>query len=296
MEERIELLSPRILDRHRPVVREVETIDDELDVGLGWHYLLDIPWVISQIDLNSETRVLAAGALRGVLQWYLAKRGVDVISVDRTSRKHIPLRFRNWCHVTGYEDQSMGSPLVANYREILDGKPGDATRPEKVARTGRHLLENLRSPKYDGTVEMYNADLLNLDEVPSNAVDAVVSVSALEHNEPDTLREIVSELERVVRPGGKIVATLVAAPESNWWHDPSSAMCYTDDSLRDVFGLDDDCPSNYDDYEELFAELEGCEELQEKLDEFYYQCGDNGMPWGEWNPEYLPVGVVSEVS
>jgi hypothetical protein len=32
-------------------------------------------------------------------------------------------------------------------------------------------------------------------------------------------------------------------------------------------------------------------ELKNNLASFYFKSGENGMPWGEWNPEYQPVGV-----
>ena len=27
------------------------------------------------------------------------------------------------------------------------------------------------------------------------------------------------------------------------------------------------------------------------LADFYFRSGDNGMPWGNWDPQYMPVGV-----
>jgi len=34
-----------------------------------------------------------------------------------------------------------------------------------------------------------------------------------------------------------------------------------------------------------------CQELRDHLAEFYFLSGDNGMPWGKWDPQYQPVGV-----
>ncbi len=50
-------------------------------------------------------------------------------------------------------------------------------------------------------------------------------------------------------------------------------------------------PSNYDCYDELFEALRGCSELHDNLADSYFKSGNNGMPWGIWDPQYQPVGV-----
>ena len=31
--------------------------------------------------------------------------------------------------------------------------------------------------------------------------------------------------------------------------------------------------------------------VRDNLARFYFQSGDNGMPWGKWDPQYQSVGV-----
>ena len=57
------------------------------------------------------------------------------------------------------------------------------------------------------------------------------------------------------------------------------------------FGLGPSVESNYDRYDELHTRLRNCAELRMGLADFYYQSAENGMPWGWWDPQYLPVGV-----
>ena len=45
------------------------------------------------------------------------------------------------------------------------------------------------------------------------------------------------------------------------------------------------------DHDELLNSLKSSTELREKLAQIYFQSGDNGMPWGKWDPQYQPVGV-----
>jgi len=131
-----------------------------------------------------------------------------------------------------------------------------------------------------------------MPDILDASLDAVVSVSALEHNRPDDLRGIVKDLMRVIKPGGKLVATLGAAKGQDWFHEPSKGWCYTEGTVRDIFELSNVCPSNYNRYDELFAALKNCAELRGNLADFYFKSGNNGMPWGIWKPQCQPVGVV----
>jgi SAM-dependent methyltransferase len=140
-------------------------------------------------------------------------------------------------------------------------------------------------------VAIYNQDLAQLVDLPDNSLDAVVAVSALEHNSQESLPGVVSELMRVLKPGGALLATLNAARDRDWWHEPSKGWCYTEPSLRRLFSLPPHASSNYAQYAELFADLVGCAELRDNLAAFYFRSGENGMPWGKWDPQYLPVGV-----
>ena len=131
-----------------------------------------------------------------------------------------------------------------------------------------------------------------MPDLRDNSVDGVVSISALEHNSLDQLRACVAELERVLKPGGRLVATLAAAKDRDWLHEPSVGWCYTEATLRDVFNLGNDAPSNYGSYDELLERLRNCAELRDSLADFYFRSGSNGMPWGMWDPKYQPVGIV----
>jgi len=138
---------------------------------------------------------------------------------------------------------------------------------------------------------IYNQDLKTLTHIEDSSIDAVVAVSALEHNTPDGLREVVKELIRVLKPGGKLLATLGAAKDEDWFHEPSKGWNYTEATMRDIFELDKTISTNYAQHDQLLAVLRDCAELRDNLAGFYKRSGDNGMPWGKWDPQYVPVGV-----
>lgn len=283
MPETIEILSVDLLDQHRPLVERLRALARSLGLEFGWHYLLDLTWIISHLGAVQGRRIMDAGAGTGVLQWHLAEEGAQVLSVDRASRADLPLRFRCRFRVKGLRPQDLGGigELILH----------SVDNPGRLARLVRDLPVLAMRRRAAGSVTIYHQDLRSLVDIPSESLDAVVAVSALEHNSPQELASVVAELLRVLKPGGLLLATLGAARDRDWFHEPSQGWCYTEASLRKIFGLPADTPTNYSHYDELMAALRDCAELRDHLASFYFRSGDNGMPWGRWDPQYQPVGV-----
>ena len=286
-QEKIEIPSVDLLYQQRPLVTELKNLARSLRLELGWHYLLDWTWIISQLGSVKGKKILDAGAGTGLLQWYLALQGAEVLSVDRLSRASLPLRFRARFQVQGLRPEDL-LPLNKQLQQDWERKE---KLPAKLSRQGREVLSLAQIGNRSGKVSIYNQDLKTLTDVPSNSMDAVVAVSALEHNEPDGLVAVVKELMRVLKPGAPLLATLAASGEQDWWHAPSSAWCYSAASLRRIFELPSETPDNYADHAELFEKLVNNIELRNGLAKFYFKSGENGMPWGKWDPRYQPVGV-----
>ncbi len=288
--EKIEILPISLLDQCRPQVEQLKQLASSLGIGMGWHYLLDWAWILSQLEHISGLHVLDAGAGEGLLQWYLAGQGAHVMSVDRSSRAGLSLRYRARYPVNGLRPEDLSSPLDV-YRRNIRQAAGMSGKSLSFLRGAAGLLKIALPKDIPGTVTIYNQDLQSMPLIPDNSVDAVVAVSALEHNSPDGLALVVDELMRVLKPGGLLLATLGAARSEDWFHEPSKGWCYTDTSLRRLFRLSDEAPSNYAEYDLSLAGLRDCAELRDGLADFYFHSGDNGMPWGKWDPQYQPVGV-----
>ena len=287
-EEKIELLSVDLLDRHRSQVIELRKLARSLGLDFGWHYLLDLTWILGELGSIPGQRIMDAGAGTGVLQWYLAQQGAEVISVDRLSRAALPLRFRARFRVSGMRHHDLFPPPVA----LRAHWGGNIRWRAKVSAQARDMVGMAHLRRGSGRVIIYNQDLSHLPDLADNSLDAVVAVSALEHNQPQALEQVVAELIRVLKPGGKLIASLTAGRDQDWWHTPSSGWCYSDASLRRLFHLPPSTRSNYAHYDRILAEFRDCAELRDNLAHFYFQSANNGMPLGKWDPQYVPVGVV----
>ncbi|RCK72171.1 MAG: hypothetical protein ANABAC_2152 [Anaerolineae bacterium] len=312
--DKIEILAVDLLDQHRPLVEELKATARQLQLEFGWHYLLDLAWILSHLGEVSGKVILDAGAGTGVLQWFLAAHGAVVLSVDRSNRADLPWRFRRWTRVKGLRQTDLNPPLYAlvnawrrndslrtrlgSIKQMMSGC-WKSTPPASLSKPARRnalppspFIQAEGNGRHHGSVWIYNQDLAHLTDIPDNSLDAVAALSALEHNPPDQLPVVVSELMRVLKPGGLLLATLGAAQESDWFHQPSQGWCYTETTLRRAFDLAPETPSNYNRYAELMERLRECAELRDNLASFYFRSGDNGMPWGVWEPQYQSVGVL----
>lgn len=294
--DRIEILSVSLLDEHRPTVESLHSMATELRTGFGWHYLLDLTWASEILKPAHGQYVLDAGAGLGIMQWWLAAQGVNVLSVDRRSRASLDWHFRSWCRVTGLRTEDLGPAKPLTLVDFLPPSryPLDLPRwPGKLRDTFKRIRHaNPSPPRERGSVTIYNQDLATMNDIPDGSLDAIVSISALEHNTLEGLCEVVTELMRVLKSGGILIATLGAARDSDWFHDPSRGWCLTENTLRRLFDLPEGCPSNYYQYDSLFETLRDCAELRDNLSRSYFRSGNNGMPWGVWDPKYQPVGIV----
>jgi len=289
MDERIELLSVSLLDSERETINELKKIAKQLKLEFGWHYLLDISWILGQIEKIADQVIIDAGAGTGVIQWFLADQGATVISIDRQSRKNLASKFRRRFSVEGMRINDLASEQLSPGWGAKSLKSALSDWMDQV-RVGLRRSSSSEGNN-QGKVIIYNQDLTDLQDIRDNSIDTIVAVSSLEHNSPEGLEAVVTELMRVLKPGGGLLATLGASRDADWFHEPSKGWCYSEQTLKRIFQLPDDAPSNYPNYDTLFEKLVNNQELKQDLASFYAKSGDNGMPWGKWNPEYQPVGV-----
>jgi len=317
--ERIEILSEELFESHSEQIEMVEQFQCRFKAILGWHYYLDLAWIVKNIccTVPRGALILDAGAGCGVLQLMLAELGYNVISADFVGRrfpKEYLYRYGAVLYNLNCQDSSMdnrytrhlssvygaGSKgFLAGLRRLFGTSVG--WDPVNMIETFRYVPEGAPQNRiFDGDackscgrIFLYRCDIKAMSLLPDCFVDAVVSLSALEHNDHDSFAACVNELLRVTKPGGELILTVSASQADDWFHEPSKGWCYSESTLKRLFKLPEDVPSNFSRKAEFFTKLarEG-NELHKRLDPIYSKSGENGLPWGKWMPNYQPVGVV----
>ena len=222
MVSKIELISTEILDDYPELATELSQNAKSLGLSSGWHYVLDWTWTICQTDAVAGKTIVDAGAGIGLLQWFFARKGAHVISIDRCDRTCIPFHLLDRFDVSGY----MPGENPLNLMELLDvgnKKANLKSRAKAIVRglMGKWSLSDDRENS-TGYVKLYQADLRYLLEIPDQSIDIIVSISALEHNRNiEDIKSIVHELTRILKPGGKMVVTLPASGRGDWFFEPA---------------------------------------------------------------------------
>jgi SAM-dependent methyltransferase len=291
--DEIFILPSSLLHTHRALKGEFQALSHRVGVAPGWHYLLDLAWAGSQLlnATNKLATVLDAGAGVGLMQWWMAGRGIDVISVDRSTR-YFSRRMRSVAPLTGAPGVVPSMRMAATRRMAVPSGSSPVRWLGRAARAVPDLALGEPPKPGGGQVIVIQSDLRKLPDVSSESVDAVVSISSLEHNTLEDIPLVVSELMRVLKPGGRLIGTVGVARDRDWFHEPSRGWCFAEATLRSLFGLATDCPSNFASYDTLMRELRACDELRLGLARSYFGSGANGMPWGRWDPQYQSAGFI----
>ncbi len=202
LDDRIVILPVSLLDTSSGLVAEFRSISKHLGLNSGWHYLLDLAWAAERLiaaDVHHGS-ILDAGAGVGLMQWWLASHGAEVISVDRT-RRHFSQRMRKWTSIGG--DSEPLPSLRASALDRIRNREGAANWRwmGRVPGALRDVVVGDPATSGPGHVLVAQADLQDLGFIESGSIDAVVSISSLEHNTLDALPHVIAELLRVLRPG-----------------------------------------------------------------------------------------------
>ncbi|MBD3391257.1 MAG: methyltransferase domain-containing protein [Chitinivibrionales bacterium] len=268
--DRVELLYLRLLEENRRLVDAIYKITHATRHGLGWHTVLDLAWILRNAAfLPKGSVILNAGAGNEPLQFFLAHLGHTVISVDPAPRTPPP----QW-----------------NVVRIAES-PETAGSGGTFADTRDDFRELLRESA--GKIVYYRADLHAMTLVEDCSVDAIVSVSVLSRMPAAQARRAFDECFRALRPGGHSLVTVGASLDTDRLHQESKTWCFSENTLRSIFGLPGDAPSNFAQAAAIMDEIkQPGNELHRRLAAFYSSSGANGMPWGVWDPKYLPAGIA----
>jgi ubiquinone/menaquinone biosynthesis C-methylase UbiE len=270
---------------------------------LGWHYITDITWIYSKIKHWPRSwKILDAGGGSGPVQFLMAELGFNVTNIDMAlsepplaycDRYQTSFRTLPSFVPTGYIDllTSPFSLLKQLKQWVKRSNPYQVWNREKYVSAHdawRSKMNLLNQPI--GQIHWLVGNLCNIPEMPANYFDAIVSLSALEHIPLELLHSAVLEIRRVLKRDAKwAVTTSGTHVSSTWLHKPSQGYCFSVSDLESFFGA----VSAYQQKPaQVLDQYIECNYLKDNLAEFYKKSGQYGMPWGKWDPKYIPVGLA----
>jgi cyclopropane fatty-acyl-phospholipid synthase-like methyltransferase len=262
----------------------------------GWHYVLDLIWKLEKIDhLNLPERsvIMDAGAGYGLIQYILAGRGFDVISVDFAPRKiSWP---KNWIFPMKMMNHEKFEDDYIRFLKEKTGTKGFKVLLNEVKKTvlnyNFRLAKEIFKRRKHGTVYYYQANFKSLKDISSNSVDAIVSTSSVEHvRDLNDLKIAVSEFLRVLKKDHPMFITTSAARDESWYFEPAEGWCFSEADLTSIFQLKDP-ESNYKEYERIYQDIFNNDYLKRNIPRHYFRSPKGGLPYGKWDPQYVPVGI-----
>ncbi|MCF6355443.1 MAG: methyltransferase domain-containing protein [Candidatus Polarisedimenticolaceae bacterium] len=272
---------------------------------LGWHYAIDLTWIYSQVkNWPVGYRVLDAGGGSGPTQFLLAELGFNVTNLDlflnqpaHRLRNRYQMKFKvadSYEKTTYVEHLERSSTKHQVFKIIKQIITDSGLYQYASTRKHQRLHDQWRSDNKIindvGCLTWMRANLCNVPEIDSNTFDAVVSLSAIEHIPLDMLPMAWAEILRICKPDVKIAITTSATEQkATWFHQPSQGHCFSEYDLKTLFdaqAVKSNLPAS-----DMLRVYRSCHYLKNNLASFYSKSGDNGMPWGKWNPKYFPVGL-----
>lgn len=269
------LFSEALIEERPDLAMEILGFASKFGIHLGWHYLLDLIWILSRLPLTPPARILDAGAGNGILQFILAIYGHKVVSADAFNRTP-PAAVSKLITVKKSGSQKAIQTAYTVYHQQVDGKVTHDISP--------------RAHISNGEIEFHCCNLEHLEHLETGEFDAVVSVSALEHNPPEKLPGIMAELRRVAKTKAPLLLT-ISVDSPTRFDEPSHSWLLDQAGVAETYGLAPGYTTNFQKIEAIRESLKKSEHLNRWLAVSYYGSGWNGMPWGRWNPTYLPAGL-----
>ena len=105
----------------------------------------------------------------------------------------------------------------------------------------------------------------------------------------ENLKTAFDEIKRVVKPNAHWAVTTSGTEKAEtYFHESSQGNCFSCGEFENTFGAS---PKGEQDPQKILQKYQNCGYLKENLAKFYFKSGKYGMPWGKWDPKYIPVGI-----
>lgn len=301
------LFTEQLIEENKDLTMDILAASSRMNIPLGWHYILDLIWIFSHLNLPKGSIIIDAGAGQGIAQYLLADKGYKVISVDAFERKPSEMASALYnIHCIDESHSIISHPYTKRncnqkiLNNVLNCNLNSAIKRffKKKGDQKGHIIsmdEFLTDQSTSSGILFYHADIKKLDQIPNQTVDAVISVSALEHNPDIIQKECLKELERTLKPGGELLLTVSTGIGQKGFHQPSFSYLYDQQKLADIYELGD-YATNFNQFPQVLNQMKNSQYLKKWLSGIYYLSEENGMPWGVWDIQYLPVGIYKKLN
>lgn len=222
----------------------------------GWHYDLDQIWILNELERSGVlpgSTILDAGAGQGVMQYLLAARGYNVISLDFSPRTKLG-RSLGIFRIDGdgvakinYKHPFMESISYGGRSSKKNLERIRSLNVQKVFSLVQHLFRNaysflfylserhLRDHTDYGLITYLRAPFHDIP-LAQDSMDAVISISAIEHADRNLFGENLKEMLRVNKPGAPLLLTTsVVQSGGDIYHDKTEGWCFSFETLKTIF-------------------------------------------------------------
>ncbi|MCX5782674.1 MAG: methyltransferase domain-containing protein [Elusimicrobia bacterium] len=323
MQDKIEILDTALLE-NKSKLKEIDHWLKVFNWPNGWHYDLDIIWVLNNIErlnLPKGSTIIDAGAGIGMTQFILASRGYNVISLDFTKRQ-IP-RFAKGI----FNIESVDTALGDYQHEYMSFMTHGQSQPNKPKKSAGYYFSKLRKLFYPGLFlrnvhsimyqfmqyvhthfNVYYAlekqrdhssfgkitflrGTFNNIPLENNAADALVSVSAFEHNTYEDMPGSISEFKRVLKPHAPMFISTSASDNQDWYFNPPKAWNFSKQTLSSWFNIPNEKIAF--DYKKVLENIKNSKILKKRMSPYYKLSVESALPYGNLKEaKYLPVGIL----
>ena len=323
MQNKIELLTLELLNDKKSLV-EIDYWLRVFNWENGWHYDLDIIWILKKIkemNLRRGSTIIDAGAGLGITQFVLASKGFNIISLDFTVRKQPKFskgifdieiyntdlgdydhEYMKWMNY-GENQQIANNNFIWHYLKKL----APNTLYDRTKNTRRTLfylkksitnklnlfyeLEKRKDHSSYGKIIFVRGTFNNIP-LENNRADALVSISAFEHNTYKEMPGSILEFERVIKKESPMIITTSASDKDDWYFEPAKSWIFSVDTLSKWFDINVNGIKKNDILSSL-VKIRESRELQHRMSPFYKYNKENGLPFGRLqDAQYIPVGIL----
>ena len=314
----IEVLTADLLD-DQDKLSEIDYWLRVMNRPQGWHYDMDIIWLLKGLEdagIKKGDTILDAGAGLGITQFVLAAKGYNIISLDFSPRlnpslakdifeievveqdnldyKHDYIGFVKY-DLTRNEGKNNKTPDL--FKKVLNAM---GRGPRYMLSRMKQQFQNKQNKQINinekgrnhndfGNIKFIRAAFHDMP-LKDEEVDALVSVSAIEHADPKLMAKNINEMKRIVKKGNPLLITTSGTGENkDWFHEKTKGWCFSKETLSGINGgnLQNEFSPELAEEKILRSEI-----WRKRIDPYYTNDPDSGFYQRKIQSlPYLPVGI-----